>query len=199
MPILQELPTELSQTLAKHRNGTGDLPIHVAVQTDRLASGDFGSRWLVADANALRVYTSDKDGTKAGLDATIKLSEIVSVRDEPMVGGGSLLVKRKGGETIELLRYGASLAGDMAGAARMIDALVTGESLPVGEEFGTEKRVCPKCGRPLPSDNNVCKACLNQGATLSRLFTYATERRGLVVLLCVLMIAATAAGLVPGV
>lgn len=199
MPILQELPTELSQTLAKHRNGTGDLPLHVAVQTDRLANGNFGSRWLVADSNALRVYTEGRDGDRAGLDTTIKLSEIASVRDEPMVGGGSLLVRRKSGETIELLRYGSSLAGDMAGAARMVDALVTGESLPTGEEFGEEKRVCPKCGRPLPGDNNVCKACLNQGATLSRLFTYATERRGLVVLLCALMIAGTAAGLAPGV
>ena len=198
MPILQELPTELSETLAAHRNGTGDLPLHVAVQTDRLANGDFGARWLVADSNALRLYTAEKDGTKAGLDTTVRLSEIASVRDEPMVGGGSLLLKRKSGETVELLRYGASLAGDMAGAARMIDALATGESLPAGAELGDERRVCPTCGRPLPGDNNVCKACLNQGATLGRLFQYATEQRGLVVLLCVLMIAGTAAGACAG-
>ncbi len=197
MPLLEELPVNLSRQLAVHRNGTGDLPLHVAVQTDRLANGDFGSRWLVADTNALRVYTG---AGEADPDLTLRFADLASVRDEAMVGGGSLLAVRKGtGDTLELLRYGTSLAGNMAGIARALNALATGDTLPEGADMLEERRMCPKCGRPLPGDNDVCKACLNQGKTLARLFGYAAERKGEAVVLALLMIAATAAGLAPGI
>jgi ATP-binding cassette subfamily B protein len=199
MPLLEELPKELSQTLAAHRNGTGDLPLQVAVQSDRVANGDFGSRWLVADSKALRVYTVGDTG-KSSLDLTLPLVDVESVRDEAMVGGGSLFAVRKDtGDTIELLRYGTSLAGNMAGVARVLHASAKGEPLPEDADTIDDRRVCPKCGRPLPKNNGVCQACLNQGKTLARLFQYATEKRGLVVLLAVLMIAGTAAQLAPGV
>ncbi len=200
MPLLEELPQELSRTLAVHRNGTGSLPLQVAVQSDRVANGDFGSRWLVADSHALRVYTVEGEGGKSNLDLTLPFADVESIRDEGMVGGGSLFATRKnGGETIELLRYGTSLAGNMAGVARVLHATAKGEPLPEDADTIDDRRVCPKCGRPLPKNSNVCQACLNQGKTLARLFQYATEKRALVVLLAVMMIAGTAAQLAPGV
>ncbi|MBC7805899.1 MAG: ABC transporter ATP-binding protein [Akkermansiaceae bacterium] len=87
----------------------------------------------------------------------------------------------------------------MAGVARVLNATATGESFPEDADTVDDRRVCPKCGRPLPKNSNVCQACLNQGKTLARLFQYATEKRGLVIVLAVLMIAGTAAQLAPGV
>ena len=199
--LLAELPPALQTALAADRNGTGTLPLLVSVKTDRAISGDFGTRYLVADTNALRIY-SETGGTSAAprLDTTLRFADLESVSADAMVGGGSLFAARKnsGGEAIELLRFGGGMSGDMAGVARVLNALATGETTSENEAE-TERRVCPNCGRPLPGDSDVCSACLNKGATLARLFHYAAARKVQVAWLAVLMIAGTVAGLAPGI
>ena len=195
MALIEELPPLVEQTLRVHRNGTGDDPLTVAVRTDIAPDGQLGERWIVADAHAVRVLTPGDNGTMR-LDLAVPLSEIRSARTETLVGGGALVVSR-GSDTVEIARFTTPLAGRMGSVARTLDALANNKDLPE-DSLDEEDRNCPKCGRPLPKDNDVCRHCVNRTATLARLFRYALPYKWHAVLVLALLLTGTAAGLAPG-
>lgn len=194
MSLLEELPPAVDTALRAQRNGTADDPLHIALPTDIGPKGDLAERWVVVDAEAVRVFTANGDG-KAHLDLALPFTDIDSAQTETLVGGGALLAQ-KGIETIEIARFTTPLAGKMNSVARTVDALAKGEDLPELEE--EKERLCENCGRPLPKDNDVCRHCINKAATLARLFSYAAEFKGQAALLVFLMFAGTAASLAPG-
>lgn len=195
MALVQELPTSVETTLKSQRNGHGDEPLTVAVKADITSGGNLGERWVIADRDAVRVF-SPNGGETAHLDLTLPLSEITGARTENLVGGGALIASR-GNDSVELARYTTPLAGKMAGAARLIEALAKNEELPE-LAIDEEERVCPTCGRPLPKDTDVCRFCINKSATLARLFAYATPHKARAFFMVFLMLAGTAVGLAPG-
>ncbi|MEA2553956.1 MAG: ATP-binding cassette, subfamily bacterial, partial [Fimbriimonadaceae bacterium] len=58
-------------------------------------------------------------------------------------------------------------------------------------------RTCPKCGRPLPKDSDLCEHCVNKGQTLLRLFSYAKPYKGRLAWATVLVLGGTIFELVP--
>ena len=198
MPLLEDLPQNIQNTLQKSRNGTGHEPLTVAVKTDIGPTGNMGERWVVVDTHAVRVLSANGDGGDAHLDLNIPLSEIASAKTENLVGGGALTLA-KGADAVEVARYTQPLAGRMGSVARTIDALAKGDEPPVADLEADEERTCPTCGRPLPKDNDVCRFCINKTATLARLFSYAAPFKIQAAVLLALMFAGIATGLFPGI
>ena len=106
----------------------------------------------------------------------------------------SALVADFHGTPVELLRTTSKRALGVAGAEKRLEALLKGEAMPDLEDA---IRLCPKCGRPLPENSNVCEGCLDRGKTLRRLFAYAAPFKTRLWLNLVLTILGTVATIAP--
>ena len=192
MPLVEELPSSVETALKQLRNGSGDLPLIVAIKADLAPDGSLGERWVVADAETVRVLSGTGDQ-----QLTLPFSEIKSARTDQLVGGGSLLAQ-KGSDLVELTRFTTPLAGNMAAVARAIEATAQGKDLPESSLDDIERK-CPTCGRALSKNSDVCRFCFDKRATLMRLLSYAKPYAAKAALLTILMFAGTAAGLAPGI
>lgn len=192
MPLVEELPSSIESALKSLRNGSGDLPLTVAIKADLASDGSLGERWVVADARFVRVLSGAGDQ-----QIVLPFSQIKSARTDQLVGGGALLAQ-KGSDLVELTRFTTPLAGNMAAVARAIEATAQGKDLP---ESGLDdiERKCPTCGRALSKNSDVCRFCFDKRATLMRLLSYAKPYAAKAILLTLLMFAGTAAGLAPGI
>ncbi len=185
---------EAREDTASHAS-QGELRLSLA--GDVALSGSFGARWLTVDNRHLRVLTPGEAGQEAHVDLDVALSEIAEAKTDSQVGTGALLLTMKSGETREAIRYTLGMAPRFSVAARAIEAYLKDEEPSAYLLQGLEKKVCPKCGDPLPDDTSVCPKCVDKRATLSRLMRYAVPYRAQAVLVSVLMIAGTALGLAP--
>jgi ATP-binding cassette, subfamily B, bacterial len=104
------------------------------------------------------------------------------------------LVARRGIDRIELLRGTTGRRLIFATAAKKLESVLKGEPVP---ELEDDLRQCPRCGRPLPEDTNVCPACVNKGKTLLRLFEFTKPYRFRLFWGTFLIVAGTFAALVP--
>lgn len=189
---------------AQNGNGHKDAPDHNPLAEPRLSlaadvapDGTFGERWFVVDHSHVRVLTPAGDDKPARVDLDLPLSDIAEAKTESLVGAAMLLLVTKDGRTLEAVRYTLALAGEFGAAARALEAYLKDEEPPASLTDGLEKKLCPKCGDPLPSDNNVCRKCIDKRAVLGRLLGYALPYRSRAVLFTVLALAATAVGLAP--
>ncbi len=193
MALVEELPPSVETTLRTERNGSGGDPLAVAVKADIGSDGNLGERWVVVDADTVRVLTPN--GTRARVDVSVPLTEIRFAQTENLVGGGALAVG-KGTDAIELVRYTTPLQARMGGVARTIEALAKNEE-PPALELEDDERVCKNCGRPLSEKSDVCRACINRTAVLRRLFSYAAPFKWKTLVLLLLMFAGTGMALAP--
>ena len=191
MPLVEELPPSVESALKMQRNGSGDLPLTIAIKADLAPDGKLGERWVVADEKDIRVL-----GPEGEPQLLLPLAQLNGFQTEQLVGGGALFAQR-GTDRIELTRFTTPLAGNMAGVARALDAVSKGNPLPEAALDDIEKK-CPKCGRALPKDSEVCRFCFDKRATFFRLLSYAAPYRWHALFLTVLMFTGTAAGLAPG-
>jgi ATP-binding cassette, subfamily B, bacterial len=123
------------------------------------------ARLVVTNATA---YRFEKSPLGEEMLSSYPLAELSNPRVEDLVDASALLADYQGAP-VELLRATSRRALHLAGAEKRLKALVQGEPMP---EIEDKVRVCPKCGRPLPEDSDVCTGCINQGKTLLRLFAY---------------------------
>jgi len=195
MAMLEELPSSVTAALKAHRNGHAEEPLTLAVKADINNDGTIGERWVTMDADRIRVY-SPSGAAEAHLDLEVIVSEITGSKTETLVGGGALVVSR-GSDLIELARYTTPLGARMAGVARVLEAIAKGRDLPDADLEEVEK-LCPKCGRALPKDSDVCRFCFDKRATFTRLLSYAKPYKVPAIIVTVLMIGGTALQLLPG-
>ena len=146
------------------------------------------------DLTHLRVLTVTRG--KAHLDLELPLADIREVKADTLVGNGVLSVVMRDSRTVEALRYTVTYAAAFAAAARALESYLKDEEPPesLGEDL--DKKHCPTCGDPLPDDTNVCGRCVDKKAVLARLLSYALPYRFKALLVIVLMLSGTAAGLV---
>jgi ATP-binding cassette subfamily B protein len=148
------------------------------------------SRLVVTDEAAYR-YESSPVGEI--LVQRFALADLREPRMEDLVDA-TALVARYRGSTVELIRSTTRRSLVIAGGEKRLKALLESKPMP---DVDTDLRVCPRCGRPLPEDSDVCSGCLNRGKTLLRLFEYTREHRGRLIWGTILTLGATAAELVP--
>ena len=149
-------------------------------------------------------------------------AEATLIRREPLAGvrrcrvrheaGAAVLVVERGrrdaapedtepepepepGQSLTLARFTGTLTRQMALAARAIEKLAQGKPLEVAP--ADLPYACPKCGRRLPEDTQICAACLDKGKTFKRLLQFAMVYRGRMLLAGGLVVIASLLGLVP--
>ncbi len=171
--------------------------LRLSLAGDVAKDGSFGARWLTVDNRHLRVMTPGETGQAAHVDLDVPLSEIAEAKTDNQVGVGALLLVMKSGETREAIRYTLGMAPRFSVAARTIEAYLKDEEPSAYLLQGLEKKVCPKCGDPLPDDTSVCPKCVDKRATLSRLMRYAVPYKAQAITVTLLMFAGTALSLTP--
>jgi ATP-binding cassette subfamily B protein len=186
MPLVEDLPEQVENALKDA--GDGETERRIAFATDIREEGVFGEEWLVVTGKNLYVF-SPNGGAKAEVRHALSLESIQEAKTDMLVGNGILEV-RAGTEVVSVLRFSQAVVGKANAAARQITALAKGEE-PRTEPVD-EKKLCPRCQRPLPDDTSVCPACVNKRAVLLRLFRFLKPHRlqaGAVLCILPLMIA----------
>ena len=164
-----------------------ELPVLFVTESDLRHDSAMGvSRLVVNEESAMRMEDNR-------VVVAFPLSELKNPRVENLVDASALLADHNG-LTIELLRSTSVRALQIAGAEKRLKAILDGKELP---DFEDEIRLCPKCGRPLPENSQVCEACVNRGQTLLRLFAYTRPHRSRVVFGTILTLAGTVLELAP--
>jgi ATP-binding cassette subfamily B protein len=169
---------------------TEEKPVFV-LEGDMLSNGRMGSSSLVV--TALQTLRYEKTPLGEELIHSYDLATLKEPRVEDLVDAVAL-VADFGDLKIELLRGTSRRGLAFSNAERKLKAVLAHEPLPLLDEVD---RVCPKCGRPLPKDSDLCESCVNKGQTLIRLFRYAAPFKARIVWATVLVFAGTIFDLVP--
>jgi ATP-binding cassette subfamily B protein len=163
------MPTNVVDSLVTALRLPEGTQVDFAIESDLLPSGRYGENWLVATNGTLyRIEPSDGAITldsDARVGASWSIEDLSNFRYEELVDAGCL-VATLGGRTVELIRSTSARAPQIAMTAKRLNRLKAGETSAIYVE---EKRLCPKCKRPLPKDTDICESCLNRGKTLIRL------------------------------
>lgn len=161
------------------------------VDADLVSSGRFGGARLVVTGEG--VYRFEQTPLGEELIASYALPGVSNPRIEDLVDASSLVADIDG-QTVELLRCSGRRALSLAVGQRRLAALLAGEPIV---DADVSERNCPKCGRPLPKESELCESCVNRGKTLIRLFSYAAPHRLRLFWGAVLTIGGTAFELLP--
>jgi ATP-binding cassette subfamily B protein len=141
--------SDLLFCLASDLDGEGRFsPSHLLVTPDRI---------LVADGGGLR--------------ASLRLSEISSVKVDELHGTGRLLAVTAESET-PLIRYGNALAPEFATLGRILDGMARGLPAPLAAEDPAGPgggAHCPACAMPLPERGSACPLCVPKWRIFLRL------------------------------
>lgn len=140
-------------------------------ESDLTSSGRLGKAEIVVTKDQVIRFEQTPIGYEAVDSWT--LSELEDPKVEDLVDA-SALVARYQGTIVELLRGTRARHRFLSAAEKRLRALTKGEPIPAIED---KVHACPKCGRPLPEDTEICVACLNRGKTLLRLFQFARPYR----------------------
>ncbi len=140
-----------------------DEEVIVQVKSDLGRDGKFGELWVVMTGRRVAVV----DGGEESLQ--IPLSAIRKARAEALVGGGQLIIERKGEKSIQV-PYSSSLVPVFGEVAVNLNLLL--EDKPLALPTMIEATRCHRCGRLLPERGGICPACIRKIDTLRRLLRY---------------------------
>jgi ATP-binding cassette subfamily B protein len=151
----------------------GDSLIQVDTNLDR--DGQYGQRYLIATDQKLVVVNNNGS---AHIEQEISLQDIVTIESKALSGVASLEARIKtpeGPRVVEILRGTSSKAPELNRTAHQIEYLRDKGELPEQREEDLrhqKNRKCPKCGRPMQRDTNVCNFCTDRLGALKRLYRY---------------------------
>lgn len=172
------------------RLATPEEGVLVRLVADFREDGQFGERTLEITAEAVRIL----DPTGAVL-MNVPVADIQTARNEPLVGGGRMLILTKGGDVLPVISYSLSVAAKFSEAARGIEQLAKGEPLSIN--LKQERTRCAKCNRLLPEKDGICPACINRGKTMMRISRYLLPYKWQAATLSALSLTTTLLNLLP--
>ena len=194
-PTLKPLPDAV-ETVLGTVGVNGDRVLQL--KTDLDANGKYGERYLVATKEKLVVV---ENNGSAKIERQYPLDDIASVESKGLSGASTLEIrlKTKGGErAIEILRGSGSKARELSHVARQLEHLRDHGTLPdERDDSKWKRRECPKCGRALPWDSDVCSFCVDRLSALKRLYGYMKPYKWLAVASMALNIGSVALSFVP--
>ncbi len=193
---LRPLPSAVSDAL-KNVGVNGDAVVHL--QTDLDASGRYGERYLVATPEKLVVVSNNGS---AKIERETPLSDITKIESQGLSGASTLDIRLKtpGGDerVVEILRGTGARSRDLSHAATQIEHLRKHGTLPEEREENKHKsRVCPKCGRDLPGESDVCAFCVDRFGALKRIYAYILPYKWLAIISMTINLASVALSFVP--
>lgn len=168
-------------------------------------AGSLSGSWLAISSKEVVIFETSLLGLAPVLQ--VPLASISSVKCSP-ISGGAVMVAVSDGKKMELLRCDAGQAPLFSGLCHLLARQCgCGESAnpPIAnwqdayrqEVTKYQKRFCPSCTKPLPRNSKVCPFCLNKGSTLLRILGFSRPYHKALALMAVLMVAGTAASLLP--
>ena len=161
----------------------------IRLEADLAPDGDFGSQIFEVTRHEIRLLENNE------IRAQIPLSDLKSVRHEPLLSGGRLEATLQSGAVFPILSYSQSVAAQFSEAARGVQQLLDGQELLIN--LAPQKTRCEKCNRLLPEKDGICPACLNRNKTLLRVARYLGPYKTQAAFLALLSLGATAINLVP--
>ena len=188
----RKLPPPVAEALAGEGLDTSQLITFF--KTDMVAFDRFGDAYVMLDEKGL--YLAEFEETvgprppkqrgrkKHGPEYKPKLRQVVAI---PLEDADELfteknlatgqLTYRKGEEYYNLCWFSLSCLADADRFRKIFAAVKEGE--PYGLYLDEkEKKVCPKCGMPLPPGKSACPKCSGRRTTVTRLFSFFSEVRG---------------------
>ncbi len=196
-PTLKPLPDAV-ETVLETVGVNGDRVLQL--KTDLDANGKYGERYLVATKEKLVVV---ENNGSAKIEREYPLDDIASVESKGLSGASTLEIrlKTKSGErAIEILRGSGSKARELSHVARQLEHLRDHGTLPdERDDSKWKRRECPKCGRALPWDSDVCSFCVDRLSALKRLYGYMLPYKKLAIASMALNIGSVALSFVPNI
>ena len=176
----------------------------VSLKSDLDAGGRFAERYLVATPEKLVVVSNNgiaNNGT-AKIERETPLSDIAKIEARGLSGASTLEIRLKsvGGQEkiVEILRGTGSKARELSHVAHQINHLREHGTLPEAREGEKSKRRdCPKCGRALPWDSDVCPFCVDRFGALKRIYSYILPYKWLALVSMLINIASIGLSFVP--
>jgi len=187
-PFIDPVPPEVEQRLAAARSGDDCVLIRVLCDLDdRLA---FRRRWLEVTDHRLLVVS--QDSTEPMIE--LPLSELEEMRFDVVVGGGCMVIGRRGSAPCRLYCSNSS-------RVRLSEVTKAIQNLSRGRPLGLPSRLeitrCPQCGRLLPEVDARCPNCLEKLAVLRRILAYLQPHWALATALLLATALGTSAELLP--
>ena len=182
------LPEAVLNTIAKIAPGA---EIKLSETSDLGPGNLFGERWIALAGEQLIVC--EPDGVAPRVTIALPLKDISDIQIENLVGNSVLQAVVKG-RALDLIPFTNALAARFGRLRGQLDAMVKGKPVP---EMPIKENRCPICGLMLRENTRVCPRCMRKGATFLRLLRYARPYRWGLVLICLLMVIATAFATLP--
>lgn len=195
----KEIPTALlekAQETAKELGGKTEKILFIVVG-DLTADSHYGTSLLaVTEKRAFSL-----DGTGELLFHTAH-TDTEDAKVRRMYGNARLVVTKKNGEVVELMRFTYTVASLCDMAADYILAVASGEDparayAAVEETYDKLMLYCPKCGRRLLHPGADCINCQSKDKTLGKLAKYLVPELPNLFLCVVLSLITTALTLIP--
>lgn len=131
-------------------------------------------------------------------DSAVRVLQMAVLKEARLVssiGGGALIVDSEEGPIV-VARYTSALNGRMGFAAKLIQAVIKQEELPMPSSKDTLK-VCPTCQSRIPDGTNLCPTCMDKGKVVSRLLAYAKPYKVHMISAALMLMVATVMELIP--
>jgi len=168
--------------------------VALCFETDMTADGRYGVEALVVTDRRVAAIAPDREG----ILREVPLAEVALVKTKWLMGNGFLVVTTWQ-ENVEMLRFSSSLASMAEEFKEEFDQFLMSrlawdspdehqdrvehkdeeESTATASE---QAKRCPKCGRLLPKDRDVCRACTSRRDVMFRMLSYLRPYKLLVAL-----------------
>lgn len=162
--LKQPLPEALARDVRPHMGDESDLLL--AMRGDMLLGGDYGTTWLLMNADVLGVFSDTGE-----LLSRQEVERIDDVEIVPGIGTAVVEATLKDAGKVRLLRVSNACRQDFGEAARMISDWVREKRW---DPSRAERRsnACPRCKKPLPRDMSVCPKCMDKGLMLRKVLRF---------------------------
>ena len=175
--------------------------VRLCFVSDMEAGGRYAPEALVVTDDRVLAVSREHEG----LRKEVSLGQVALVTIKRFMGNG-LFVLTTWRENVEVLRFSASLAAEAEELKQRFEehlmSRVIGhhpdenrdklehrdEEEVTAEALEEGRQRCPKCGRLLPPDREICSACLDKRTVLRRMLSYVRPYKSMLVVAGVLTV-----------
>jgi ATP-binding cassette subfamily B protein len=195
----ETLPLSVREEL--DRQGLNGVPVLLATSTDLSLAGQSRRHWVVATRDNVATV-ADGDASSTACDAPpsveshVPVRQVEEFRTQGAMGSG-FLQAYVDDHWVDLARFSNAQAERFAHVAKHLEELRTTGNVNLDDAAPLRVTHCPSCGLRLPVESESCPRCLPRKAIMVRLAAMLWPYRWTAALMCMLMLVAVGAELVP--
>jgi ATP-binding cassette, subfamily B, bacterial len=166
--------------------------VRFAIASDITREGVYGTEWLVVTENRILVFAGD-NGHDVLFDRSLK--EISNVKFVNLIGSAALRAEIDE-KPYHIIAYSDARNAEFGQATDDINNIIKGLPLRPADRARARK-MCAKCGRPIPQDLNKCPRCADKRKALISIFQFLRPHRNYMIGILITMVVGTALALLP--